>query len=100
MKCTRVSVDGMAAIVCGTERRMSRKCEHPSGCTASAVKLCDWKIGKLTCDALMCEAHAFSPADGKDLCCWRHEAEYHAWVARRTARAQATNPTNDTGAST
>lgn len=70
MGCQRVTVDGVAAIVCGPDRRCR--------CGRKADRLCDWKdAGKKsgTCDTPLCAKCATSPAPEKDLCP-RHAAEW------------------------
>ncbi len=58
------------AIVCGDfgVDEVPRLCE----CGENAVALCDWKIGKRTCDRPLCESCTSKPdpSKDKDLCPW------------------------------
>jgi hypothetical protein len=74
MQCTKVTVNGVTAIVCGARRRRSR-CAIV-GCNNWSVALCDWPLppnrkGKVsTCDRDLCPAHALhvSIAEDRDHC--------------------------------
>lgn len=64
MKCSTLRIGGHAVIACGPKR-----IEACVRCRAPASKLCDWKIGNgKTCDATVCDSHATSVGDDKDLC--------------------------------
>jgi hypothetical protein len=72
--CTRVNIDGVAAIVCGSRLRRKR-CRCGNG--QFATLLCDWKVPGGTCDAPLCPACTYVPAIDKDLCP-DHAAEWKA----------------------
>ena len=71
MKCSRITVGGTEAIVCGSQRIQT------CACGKAATRLCDWKKGPMTtCDAPICDDCTTHPAMGqprlveknKDLC--------------------------------
>lgn len=57
----------VSAIVCGSFD-VPKKCE----CGEEAVALCDWKMGKRTCDRPLCGSCTSKPDPkrDKDLCPW------------------------------
>jgi hypothetical protein len=83
MACQIVKADGITAIVCAPRPR-PRRC----GCRAPATLLCDWKVGKRTCDKPICTACAEEVAPDKHLCP-EHQAGYREWLDRRRAKLTA-----------
>jgi hypothetical protein len=83
MACRTVTVGGVTAIVCGPRPRR-RRCS----CGAPATLLCDWKVGKGTCDKPICAAHAEEVAPDKHLCP-EHQVAYREWLARREEKVTA-----------
>lgn len=70
MKCSRLKVGGISAIVCG-----SKRIETCIVCQEPASSLCDWKVGTGTCDAALCDKHRHQVGKNKDLC----EDHFNAW---------------------
>lgn len=81
MACRTVKVDGITGIVCGERRhRRPRRCK----CSAPATLLCDWRVGKGTCDEAICTTHAEEVSPDKHLCP-EHQVAYRGWLdARRS----------------
>lgn len=88
MGCEVVKIGDVRAIVCGRDRRRSKRCK----CGAIADRQCDWKVkGKRsgTCDAWVCQACSVEPAPGKDLCT-AHAAAWLEWQkAKKVADGEA-----------
>jgi hypothetical protein len=72
--CEWVEING--ALVHINHRNKRRYGCSVRGCRQLATSECDWKIGGgKTCDAQLCETHAYEPAPEKDLCP-EHAAEW------------------------
>lgn len=83
MKCSRVDLAGIPAIVCGRTR-----VPHCVTCRVPAERLCDWKVGNgRTCDKGICLEHTMSPAPDKDLCPTHAEMWRKHLAQRETADA-------------
>jgi hypothetical protein len=93
MKCTRLTIEGLPVIVCGSGwHDDGGPCEF---CAEPGTLLCDWILKKpagrdpaLTCDKRLCAAHGLEVAENKHLCP-THQAGYAQWKAQREARAPA-----------
>lgn len=86
MACQTFKQDGVTFIVCGPRAR-KRRC-HVPGCAKPATLLCDWKVGKGTCDKAICADHALHVAMDRDLCP-DHQERYLEWQARRAGNQVA-----------
>lgn len=79
MVCRPIKIGNVTAIVCGPRSRRKR-----CGCGQPADLLCDWKVGRGTCDKPICTTHAEEVAENKHLCP-AHQVSYNEWLdARRT----------------
>jgi hypothetical protein len=89
--------DGTVGIICGA-RQKRQFC----ACGRVSTKLCDWKVpGKKsgTCDAPLCDQHAFAVAPDRDLCP-EHQRAFDAWKRRHPGiDVNAPRPTNSASGS-
>jgi hypothetical protein len=70
--CLKMDVPGMGtAIICGRGRERAKPCKFclaNGGRKIPSTKLCDFPLGKGTCDAPICDRHATAIGPDLDHC--------------------------------